>query len=274
MHQFHRNMSGSCHMPPTAAMSVLRRVGSILLFLATFHVGEVVGKGGRKGGGSAGDIGDAISSLDLPPSLTAVFAITIIVAVLTLYQLGRAAARFKKPVLPEGSPILPYQVGKLFPILLFSYLFIFLVWNVLYAVYIAIFYGNGSGFLSEGFIPGMWFVGQLADVLFFSMIFSIIAYRQRIQLHPTESLFNLVSFLQGWVLGTMFILGIAQDALAGVSMNDSGVGYIIAINNISIASQVFYFIACIAVAASAIMAYLRLKKSEIQDVVRATFFMG
>lgn len=246
-------------------MQVSRRVGSILLFLSALHIGEVVGKGGRKGGGG---FGDAVgSSLDLPPPITAVFAITIVIAVLTLFQLGAAAARLKKPILPEGTPTLPYQVGRLFPILLFSYLLIYLVWNILYAIFLALVYG-GFTIQPERFTPGMVFVSQLSDVLFFAMLLSIVAYRQRIHLHPGENLFNLKSFLDGWLLSVILILGVAQDAIQGAAAGPLDTNSGIAIRNFEIAYQVFYFLGSVDVAVSSIMAYVRLQKCEIRDDVR------
>lgn len=247
------------------SMSLLRRVGSALVFLSAFYVDGVLGKGGR-GKGKGSDIGDAVSnSLDLPPDLTAVFAITIVIAIITLFQLGRAGSRFKKFVLPEGEPTLPYDVGLLFRVLLFSYLVVYLLYNILYAIFVSAQYG--SLLLPGGLGIGSSFVGQLADVLFFATLLSIITYRQRIQLNPREGQFNLKSFLDGWILATILILGIGQDAVAGsaTSFHDS-----LAVLDLAVAFQVFILLASIDVAFSAFMASARLAKAGIQDKVCQT----
>ncbi|KAJ3574756.1 hypothetical protein NP233_g1550 [Leucocoprinus birnbaumii] len=258
--------------PPSAAaaaaMSTTRRVANLpsLLFLLTCFInqaackGKISGGGGRKGSDAGDDIANSMSSLDLPPGLTAVFAITIIVAVFTLFQLGRSANRLKKPALPLGAPTLPYDVGKLFLWSLFSYLLMYLVWAILYAVYIALYYGIPRTPLA----PGVFFVSQVSDVLFLGTILAIVAHRQRVQLNPAEPLFNLKSFLDGWFLTAMLLLGIAQDGLLGVAISGESVNGV-DITNFNIAYEAFQFIASLGVIGTAIMAYNRLNKSGISD---------
>ncbi|KXN90304.1 hypothetical protein AN958_04337 [Leucoagaricus sp. SymC.cos] len=253
-------------------MSTSRRAKSLLVFFA-FFIDQVACKGGKGGGikGKGSDIGESVgSSLNLPPELTAVFAITIVVAVFTFYQIGRAASRLKKSVLPEGSPTLPYDVGKLFPWMLFAYLGVYLLWTILYAVYIAVEQGASLG----GLAIGMRFVAQVSDVLFFGMLLAIVAYRLRIQLNPSEPLFNLKSFLDGWLLTVILILGIGRDVLAGTLASGTLID-VRSISNFDVAYEVFDFLGCLNVIGTSIMAHLRLKKSEIADniVKIAAFFV-
>ncbi|EKM81421.1 hypothetical protein AGABI1DRAFT_111764, partial [Agaricus bisporus var. burnettii JB137-S8] len=113
-----------------------RRVATFLL-CSLFHIQGVFARGGGRGGGGGGigRVGGSSSDLGLPPALDAVFALTVVIALFTLYQLGKALGRFKSLQLPEGEPTLPYDVGTLFRILLTSYTTIYLVSNILYAVY-------------------------------------------------------------------------------------------------------------------------------------------
>ncbi|KAF5362315.1 hypothetical protein D9756_002028 [Leucocoprinus leucothites] len=251
-------------MSIAAAMSRTRRAASLLLLFCAFFVDQVACKGGKGGGGRKGggsDFSGDSSSLNLDPGLTAVFAITIIIAVFTLYQLGRSANRLKKPVLPPGAPTLQYDVGKLFLWTLFSYLVIYLLWNILFAVFIVV----DNGIAISPLAAGVYFVGQASDVLFLGMVLAIIAYRQRIQLNPGEKLFNLKSFLDGWVLSTMLLLGVAQDALLGAAMGGMIFPNSLDILNFSIAYEAFNFVASMNVIGTAIMAYRRMNKSGITD---------
>lgn len=263
-------------------MSKTRRAASLLLLFATFFIDQVVCRGGgggfRIGGGGGGklgdDVGDAvgnhISSLNLPPGQTAIFAITIVVAILTLLLLYRALVRLKKPVLPVGVPTLQYDVGKVFLWLLASYLFFYLISNILFAVIVANDSASTQIAVSVG-IAGN-FMAQVSDVLFLGMILAIIAHRQRIHLNPAEKPLNLKSFLDGWLLSIILILGIAADGLQSqVTLGPEAISNLIDIRNFYIAYQVFNFVASCNVIGTAIMAHTRLTKSGIQDNVRYPF---
>jgi hypothetical protein len=261
------------------SMSSSRRVGCLLLSLF-FHIEGVFcrggGRGGEEGGGgtighgangadTGSNIADASSGLDLRPALVAVFALTIAIALITLYQFERALVHFKRFPLPEGEPTLPYDVGMLFRIFLASYTAIYFVNNVLYAVFIAA--HGGTFFLPFNFQVGVAFTGQFSDVLFYATLLSIIAYRQRIQLNPEENLFNLKTFLDGLLLATILALGVAEDGIAGTP---TAIGNRVAVANISLAFQVFGFVASLDVVISAFMARARLSQAGIQDKVCGT----
>jgi hypothetical protein len=234
------------------------------------------GKGGEEGGGgiikngadgadAGSSIADASSGLDLPPALTAVFALTIVIALFTLYQLQRALVRFKRLTLPQGEPTLPYDVGTLFRVFLASYTAIYLINNVLYAVSIASF--GDTFLLPSTFQIGVAFTGQFSLVLFYATFLSIIAYRQRIQLNPQEEAFNLKVFVDGLLLATILALGVAEDAIAGTSTSIEGA---IAVANIILAFNVFSLLASLDVAISSFMARARLSNAGIQDKVCGT----
>lgn len=238
-----------------------RRVGCLLLYLC-FNIEGVLGRGGGRGGGR-GHVAGESSDLGLPPVLEAVFALTLVIALFTVYQLERSLLRFKRLQLPEGEPTLPYDVGMLFRTLLSSYTATYLTNNVLYAVYIAAF--GDTFYLPSNFQIGVAFTGQLSLVLFYATFLSIISYRQRIQLNPEEKQFNLKTFLDGLLLTIILILGVAGDAIAGTStlIEDR-----ITIQNLSVAYEVFSFLASLDVAVSSLMARARLSKAGIHDKVR------
>jgi hypothetical protein len=110
----------------------------------------------------------------------------IVIALITANQLERSQVHFKRLTLPEGEPTLPCDVGMLFRILLAFYTVIYLVYNIIYAVYIA-----ADNTFPLAFAPGMLFTEQFSDILFYAILLSIIAYRQRIQLNPEKNYFNL-----------------------------------------------------------------------------------
>jgi hypothetical protein len=231
------------------------------------HIEGAFGRGGGRGGGKiiGHNITGESSDLGLSPALIAVFALTIVIALITLYQLERALVRFKHLTLPEGEPRLPYDVGTLFRVFLASYTAIFFVNNVLYAVYIAAF--GGTFFLPSTFQIGVAFTGQLSLVLFYATLLSVIVYRQRVQLNPEEKQFNLKTFLDGLLLVTILILGVAEDGIVGTSTAHESK---VAVANISLAFQVFGFLASLDVAISAFMARVRLSQAGIQDKVCGT----
>ncbi|EKM81422.1 hypothetical protein AGABI1DRAFT_82947 [Agaricus bisporus var. burnettii JB137-S8] len=101
-------------------------------------------------------------------------------------------------------------------------------------------------------------------VLFYATFLSIIAYRQRIQLNPAERVFNLKTFMDGWLLAIMLILAIAVAAVFG---NTSSIQDRIAGSNLGIAYEVFGFLASLDVAVSAFMARARLSKANIHDKI-------
>ncbi|KAF5362031.1 hypothetical protein D9756_002017 [Leucocoprinus leucothites] len=264
----HLNPANECHDNPLDKMSPTfrhpQRLASTFFLCAILNIAGVDARGRGGGGGGIGDdIGSAIGSLDLPPIYAAIFAIAIIILVFTLSQFIRAIKRLKTPVLPPDTPTLPYQVGKLFPALLFFYTFVFIVYNVLYAVFVAYVYGSANGFLPEGFPAGMSFVAELSDVTLLAALLSLVAYRERIQLNPAQSTFNLKAFLDGWLLTTVLILGIAADALTGLDGS-----------NMSIAYQAFLFVASLDLIGSAIMVYIRFGKSDVRDpIIRSMVFI-
>jgi hypothetical protein len=260
------------------SMTSSRRAGILLLRLF-FHVAGVLGRGGGKGGDEGGeegeggtiadgadtgsDIGDAASSgLDLPPELNAVFAITIIIGVITALQFIRSLARFKH--LPSrGSELtLAHNVGVLFPIFLTVYTAVYTINNALYAVYIASF--GDTFFLPFTFGIGMAFTGQLSTVLFYATFLTIIAYRLRVQLNPHENLFKLKSLLDSLLLTTILFLGVAEDIIAGTSTSLKSE---VAIINLGVAFQVFGLLTSLDVAISAFIARARLSNAGIHDKV-------
>lgn len=254
----------------TPLLGYLRPVN--VLLLAGWYVGRAAGAR-SKGGGGGDSIGDALASFDLPPIYTAAFAITIVIAVVTLYQMVRAALRFKAPVLPPDAPTLPYQVGKLFVPFLSLYTLVFLIYNIFYAVFVALTFSlSNSGLPSLGLVSGMSFVGQLAKVFLLAMFLFIIAHRERIQLNPAEKPFNIKSFLDSWLLSVVLILGIASDAIAGVPT--AGMAHQDANRNMNIAYQAFLFVAGLGMIVSSIVTYSRFRKSDIQDKVRFTLLLS
>lgn len=247
--------------------SVLHGIPSTSLLLVVLQVAQVFGKGGKGGGGGKGSgIGDSLGSLDLSGTNTALFVIVVLIAILTLSQMFRAMRRFKNPILPPDAPVLDYQIGKLFPTFLFVYTFTYLVYNILYCVFVVSAYSfSHRGFVPASFSPGTSFVGQLSDISFLATFLSILAYRQRIQLNPSEEAFNLKSFLDGWLLSTTLILGIASNALLGALIG--GQPTRLAVNNMEIAYQAFLFVSSLDVIASSIMVYVQFRKCEVEDKV-------
>lgn len=242
--------------------SSLRSVATLLI-LSFFHIEGVFARGkGKDVGDTAGNASDTGSDLGLSGILQAAFAITIVIAVLTLYQLGTSLKRFKSLQLPDGEPTLPYNVGILFRILLTFYTVMFIVYQALYATYIASF--GYRFFLPDGFQIGMVFTGQFSTVLFYATPLSIIAYRQRIQLNPSENLFNLKTFLDGLLLAIILILGVAQDGLAATATFRKD---FIALSDLGVAYDVFAFLASLNVAISSFMARIRLSRAGVQDKV-------
>ncbi|EKM81424.1 hypothetical protein AGABI1DRAFT_89902 [Agaricus bisporus var. burnettii JB137-S8] len=166
------------------------------------------------------------------------FTLRIVIAIITLHQLGYSLKRFKSLHLPEGEPILRYDTGMLSRALLTPYTVIYLLFNILHAVLVA--GGGGSFHLPDGFPIGSALTSQLAIVLFYATLLSIIAYRQKIQLNPAQNILNLKAVLDGTLLVTILALGIAQDA-------------------------VFVSLASLNVAVSSFMARARLSKANIRD---------
>ncbi|KAJ3574750.1 hypothetical protein NP233_g1559 [Leucocoprinus birnbaumii] len=238
------------------------RLASILALGSILNTQGVVARG-RGGSGIGKGIGDAIGTLDLPPIYTAVFALVIVIIIFTLSQFLRAIGRLRTPKLPPDTPPLPYQVGKLFPAFLLLYTLVFMVYNILYAVFVAYVWGDSGGFLPEGYSAGMSFVAQLSNVILLAALLAIIAYRERIQFNPAQSAFDLKSFLDGWLLSTVLILGIAADALEGIDSQ-----------NMAIAYQAFLFVASVDMIASAAMVYIRSQKSGVEDrIIRNMMFV-
>ncbi|XP_006461535.1 hypothetical protein AGABI2DRAFT_143390 [Agaricus bisporus var. bisporus H97] len=242
------------------------RLPTILLFFSLFHLEGVFGRGGGGGSGS-GDGPDVSLDLSLTPEVEAVFALRIVIAIITLFQLGYSLKRFKSLHLPEGEPILRYDTGMLFRILLTSYTVIYILYNSLYAVSTA---SRGGNFhLPLAFFPGTNFTGQLvAIVLFYATLLSIVAYRQRLQLNPAKNILNLKTFLDGTLLVTILALGIAQDAVPGTGLNPNDPEdqkRIVILRNLIVAFQVFVSLASLNVAVSSFMARARLSKANIRD---------
>ncbi|KAF7770777.1 hypothetical protein Agabi119p4_6751 [Agaricus bisporus var. burnettii] len=171
------------------------------------------------------------------------FTLRIVIAIITLHQLGYSLKRFKSLHLPEGEPILRYDTGMLSRALLTPYTVIYLLFNILHAVLVA--GGGGSFHLPDGFPIGSALTSQLAIVLFYATLLSIIAYRQKIQLNPAQNILNLKAVLDGTLLVTILALGIAQDAVPGTALipNDpEDQKRIVILRNLFAAFQVFVFL--------------------------------
>jgi hypothetical protein len=257
-----------------------RRVGALLFYLF-FHIAGVLGRGGGKGegGGEGGgegeggtiadgadtgsDIGDAASSgLGLSPELNAVFAIAIVIAVITLLQLIRCLVRFKHLISRDSELALSHTVGALFPVLLVFYTATYIANNVLRALYVVDF--GDSFFWVSTLGVGMQFTSQFSTILLYSTFLAIIAYRQKNQLNRQESVFNLKTVFDGLLLTTMLVLGVAEAIIAGPGRPFED---FITLMNMSLAFEVLGLLASLNVAISAYKARDRLSNAGIYDKV-------
>ncbi|XP_006461539.1 hypothetical protein AGABI2DRAFT_178653 [Agaricus bisporus var. bisporus H97] len=243
------------------------KVAYIFLALSAFHFDQVLGRGGRGGGGhtggSTGDDSDS-NSLELSPSMTAVFALTVVVSIVTLYQLVCTLGRFRKRDLPEDhkSNPSPYDIGPHFLKLLFGYLFVYLTSNILYALAVAY---DEVDFLrvlhSQGLHVAAAFTAQLAYVLLFAILLSITRHRQRIQLNVYAPTFNLKFLLDAFLLLDILVLGIVQDAI-GLKLREMFNAEVIAV-----VFHVLVFYASIYTTIYAILIYMRLSRATISDSI-------
>lgn len=245
-------------------MSYPTVLGLLAFISIVFFPSSVLAKrGGGVGGGDA--LGDTISGLKLEPVIAAIFAFSIIFAILTGLQAVQAAKnlyrRFSQQ--PPSISLPEFTTGSIFPIFLFFSTLTLAIFYLLNGIGWALTYNENANVTpSKAYSIANSVIDYLADVFLVSGILALLAHREKV-LVTTPPMFRDIKIIFDAILCvTILAVGLGE---IGLDFSIALLADFDVVVNLYTAHCALLFIAAIDIAATSVALYIRARGSEVND---------